>query len=107
VARVSPSIGVRVPTGHLASAAGLAAAATSVISPLVSKRHNPAVIAPKHRRNTSATAPPTSDGSTPRATSVPTRRAGRLLGNELAILGVQRDIVGRIIELPDRRFVGG
>ena len=31
----------------------------------------------------------------------------RLLGDEPAILGVRRDIVGKLIELPDRRFVGG
>jgi len=39
-ARVSPSIGVRVPTGHFASAAGGAAPASIVIWPRVSNRHN-------------------------------------------------------------------
>ena len=62
------------PNGHFASAAGSAAAATIVISPSVSKRHNPAVSAGTHRRISSATAPNTSKGSTPRATSVASRR---------------------------------
>ena len=78
-----------------------------MISPLVSKRHSPAVIAPTHRRISSATAPNTSDGSTAARDQRAHPPHGRLLGDEPAILGVQRDIVDRLVELPGRGFVGG
>jgi hypothetical protein len=59
------------------------------------------------------TASNTSDGSTPRATSVATRRkaacspASRLLAGKPAILGVERGTVGRLVEFPGNgRFVG-
>jgi hypothetical protein len=69
--------GACVPTGHLARSFGSAAAASSVISPVVSNRHNPTVNACRQRRISSVTAANTCDGSPPWATRIATRRKAR------------------------------
>ncbi len=108
VARVLPSIGVRVPTGHLASATGSAAAATSLISslrvesPYSGGEHTHA---PAHFLGHGADHFRRFDAARDQRAQSP---HGRLLLNKPAILGVQRDIVERLVALPVKEwFVGG